>query len=272
MLSGWTTLMGAGDGDAYLATLAPSGGCPLIQEVSDVPSDYGGYVEISWLSSFYDRPPPDGVIVRYKVWRETGEPAVSFGALGAGGDRAVNRPADRYETREGEPLWELVAQVPAEAGTAYSYIVETPCGPLHEGQCRGCFVVSAHTGVLGQRYDSPVRCGYSKNNIDAPERTRAGDRFGPAEETYIRAVGPLSGGKSCRVEFAVSRTECARVDLYCITGRNVANLLDTSLDAGEYCIEGGRLAAAVRSLAPGTYFVRLSTPSASRSAKLVIIR
>ena len=272
MLSGWTTLMGAGDGDAYLATLAPSGGCPLIQEVSDVPSDDGGYVEISWLSSFYDRPPPDDAIVRYKVWRETGEPVISLGALGAGGHHAVNRPADRYQTREGEPLWELVAQVPAEAGSAYSHIVETACGPLHEGQCRGCFFVSAHTGVLGERYNSPVMCGYSENNLDAPERSRAEDRPQPAEETYIRTAGPLSGGEGCRIEFAVSRTERARVDLYSITGRNVATLLDTSLDAGEYRIEAGRLAAAVRNLAPGTYFARLSTPSASRSTKLVIIR
>jgi len=51
MVCGWTFSMGTGNGDAFLAALAPAGGCPQIQEVADVPSDDGGYVEISWLPS-----------------------------------------------------------------------------------------------------------------------------------------------------------------------------------------------------------------------------
>jgi hypothetical protein len=272
MVSGFTFSMGTGDGDAFLVALAPSGGCPQIQEIADVPSDDEGYVDITWLPSFYDNPALEGGIRRYKIWRRITEPAISLGANAAEINEIVRRPAGRYELTEQGALYKLVGQVPAVADSIYALRVQTDCGPLHARRCEGCFFVSAHTGTLGERFESPVMCGYSRDDLAAPDGAvadRHGER-GPA--AFLRTVGPSAGGSGWRIEFAVAEDGDAAVEVFSVTGRKVATLLYEFLEAGEHAVNADRTAYHLGRLAPGTYFVRLRTGSLSRSAKLVILR
>ncbi len=269
MVCGWTLSLGTGTGDAFLAALAPAGGCPHIQEVSDVPSDDGGYVEISWLPSFYDSPLLEGGTVRYKIWREVNQPVIDFGASDADEHDAARRPADRRELTEQGALWELIAQVPAIAGSVYTYVAPTRCGPINAERCRGCFIVSAHTGVLGQRFDSPVMCGYSIDNLAGPA---LGESREPGKGAFLRVKAPARAGTDCRIQFAAPGEGRARLEIFSVTGRKVATLLDDKVEAGAHSVDPERLRVALEGLAPGTYFVRLQTGSAVESVKLVIVK
>lgn len=272
MVCGWTFSMGAGNGDAFLAALAPSGGCPQIQKVSDIPSDNGVYVEISWLPSFYDNTAFDSGIRRYKIWREVNRPAITFSAPAADDHGIAHRPADRRELTEQGALWKIIGQVPAVAGSVYTYIARTDCGPAHAGPCKGCFIVSGHTGNPGEYFESPVMCGYSVDNLNAPGGHGVNGDPEAEARAYLRVVSPAGGRGGCRIDFSTPDDGRASVDIFSVTGRKAATLLDGNLEAGAHSIDPGRLPASLRHLAPGTYFVRLETASVSISAKLVIVR
>jgi hypothetical protein len=272
MVCGWTFSMGAGNGDAFLAALAPSGGCPQIQKVSDIPSDNGVYVEISWLPSFYDNTAFDSGIRRYKIWREVNRPAITFSAPAADDHGIAHRPADRRELTEQGALWKIIGQVPAVAGSVYTYIARTDCGPAHAGPCKGCFIVSGHTGNPGEYFESPVMCGYSVDNLNAPGGHGVNGDPEAEARAYLRVVSPAGGRRGCRIDFSTPDDGRASIDIFSVTGRKAATLLDGNLEAGAHSIDPGRLPASLRHLAPGTYFVRLETASVSISAKLVIVR
>jgi hypothetical protein len=272
MVCGWTFSMGTGDGDAFLAVLAPAGGCPQIQQVSDVPSDEGGYVEVSWLPSFYDNIVLEGGIKRYKIWREVNQPVIDFGATAADEPGTVHRPADRRKLTEHGGLWQLIGQVPAVAGSVYTYIAPTTCGAMNSDLCLGCFIVSAHTGALGEHFESPAMCGYAVYNLGGPGGSAANDNRQPPAEAYLRVISPPGGGAGYRIDFSAPEDGRASIELFSVTGRKVVTLLDKDLKAGAHSVEAGSLDRSLQDLAPGTYFVRLGTASVSKSAKLVIVR
>ena len=272
MVCGWTLSMGTGNGDAFLAALAPAGGCPQITEVSDVPSDDGGYVEISWLPSFYDSPALEGGIRRYKIWREAKQPLIDLGAPRADASGTVIRPADRRELTEQGDMWQLVGQVPAVAGSSYTYIAPTACGPASGARCEGCFIVSAHTGVLGERFESPVMCGFSIDNLTRPGDLRSREIPGTTGEVYLRVVSnAVPGGGPC-IEFAAPGEGHVTVDLFSVAGRRVTTLFQGPLGSGRQSIEPEKIERSIRALAPGTYFVRLQTETVSKSAKMIVLR
>ena len=272
MVCGWTFSLGTGNGDAFLAVLEPAGGCPQIQQVSDVPSDDGGYVEMSWLPSFYDNIVLEGGVKRYKIWREVNQPVIDFGTLAADESSIAHRPADRRELNEQGGLWQLIGQIPAVGGSVYTYVAPTTCGAANSDRCRGCFVVSAHTGALGERFESPAMCGYSVRNLGGPGGSAANDNRQPRAEAYLRVTSPPGGGAGYRVDFAAPEDGRASIELFSVTGRKVVTLLDKDLKAGAHSVEAERLERSLRGLAPGAYFVRFWMASVSRSAKLVIVR
>jgi len=272
MICGWTYSMGTGDGDAFLAALAPAGGCPQIQQVSDIPSDDGGYVEISWLPSFYDSPALEGGIERYKIWRKVNQPVITFGTPADEYPGAARRPADRRELTEQGPLWQMIGQVPAVAGSAYTYIAPTSCGAINAERCQGCFVVSAHTGTLGERFDSPAMCGYSMDNLGLPAGPGAPESRLVSRAAYLKVISLPGSGAGYRIDFAAPGGGRASIEIFSVTGRKVGTLLDENLMAGAHSVEPGDIERSLKGLAPGTYFVRLVTPLVSESAKLVIVR
>jgi hypothetical protein len=272
MISGWTSSMGASDGDAFLATLGASGGCPRILEVSDVPDDDGGYVNITWSPSFYDNPVFEAGIRRYKIWRRAGMPATGPTALRAGNLKAVQHPADRFESAEEGPLWELIGHAPADAGSVYTFLAETDCGPLHAGPCLGCFRISAHTGTIGGRFESPPMCGYSVINGAPPGGNGPGHGAQHPAQPELKISPAVSGRVEVRIYFAVPAPGRTELEVFDINGRKVITLLDAVLQAGGYSVGGGDVSHDLRRLAPGTYFVRLSAGSVSKSAKLVVVR
>jgi hypothetical protein len=269
MVCGWTSSMGAGDGDAFLAMLAPSDGCPIIQAVSDVPFDDGGLVEISWLASFYDNAALDGHVKRYKIWREVRQPDISFTTLDSDGGDAVSRPSDRRELTEQGGLWQLVGQAPAASGSLYTFVASTNCGLLDPGRCRGCFYISAHTGELGRYFTSPPMCGYAIDDLGAPEGTEEAPAAGAPRRLELRVAEEANGTPGRRVEFVIPDGGRVSIDVFTVTGRKALTLYDGILDAGEHSIS---VDAPLARLAPGTYFLSLMTASGSKSAKMVVLR
>jgi hypothetical protein len=272
MISGWTSSMGAGDGDAFLAALGASGWCPRILEVSDVPDDHGGYVNISWSPSFYDNPAFEAGIRRYKIWRRISVPATGPTALRASNLEAVQLPADCLESAAEGPVWELIGHAPAEAGSVYTFLTETDCGPLHAGPCLGCFRISAHTGTIGGRFESPTMCGYSLDNGAPPGTNGPGHDAQHPAQPELKISPAVSSRAEVRIYFAVPAPGRTELEVFVINGTKVIAILDAVLQPGAYSVAGGDVSGGLRRLAPGTYFVRLSAGSVSKSAKLVIVR
>ena len=272
MVSGYTFSLGTGDGDAFLVELGPSGGCPRIQEVADVPSDEGGYVRIKWLASFYDDQALEHGIERYKIWRRVKLPDISLAAAATDGREAAPQPAGMYELYETGPLWEQVGQVPAVSESIYVCDAPTYCGPMGPGRCEGCFFISAHTGSPGEYFSSPEACGTSIDNLPGAGGmpTETGDKDGRSMSLDIE--GAVGGGAGCRINFVLAEDGRASVQVFSVTGRKVATVLDSSLEAGPHSIDSGTLEAALGNIAPGAYFVRLRAASGVRDGKILVIR
>jgi C1A family cysteine protease len=243
---------------------------PVLAGVEDVPGDNGGHVRLTWHRSSYDGEGSSPEIRRYKIWRKI-RPEETL-LLGNAPLSGVPASAAKGEHGEDGPAWELVGMVPATGTCTYVFDAATPC----DGEdCLTQFYVSAHTGAVGQHFDSPVESGYSVDNLVAEGEGGESEPPGPAGQVKVTALmppQPASGVDGFIIRFDLGRADWVRLDVYDIGGRRVAAILDGSLEAGSHTAPwDGRGGGGTR-VAPGIYFVRLLTSEQACTAKLVKMR
>jgi flagellar hook assembly protein FlgD len=77
---------------------------------------------------------------------------------------------------------------------------------------------------------------------------------------------------STTLRFDLPRDQEVRVTVHDVTGRRVAVLRDGPERAGRHSLGWDGRDALGRRVAAGVYFARVSTPDASRSLKMVVLR
>ncbi|MCK9997297.1 MAG: hypothetical protein KAH56_13560, partial [Candidatus Krumholzibacteria bacterium] len=109
-----------------------------IHEITDVPADEGGFVEVSWYASTLDDPAEPDPITSYEV--------------------------QRFET-----AWEPVVTAPALGEPLYSATISTPdILTLGEPEPWSYYRILARTATPGVFYSSPSDSGYSLDNLAPP--------------------------------------------------------------------------------------------------------
>lgn len=134
---------------------------PVVQSVSDVPSDEGGIVNVTWARSFLDRS-VNRVVTEYRLFRETQ----------ASTSRA--RPA-----RAADPGWELVATVTANSSSGYSVATASHGDDVGGVHPVTNFRVEAHSSSAGTdpKWNSGVLGGWSVDNVAPPTPTGFGGSY-----------------------------------------------------------------------------------------------
>jgi hypothetical protein len=254
---------------------------PVLASIQDVPGDNGGHVRLTWKRSLYDSEGSSPLVKRYRVWRRVTEPA-SLGLDAEDSDLAgVIPPVDKrpYEHGEDGPVWEPVATVSATGQCSYTFDTQTTCDSSSGDPCWTKFYVSAHTGQVGQRFDSPVDSGYSVDNLLA--EGSEGDRAQPVPPgpddvvvatTCLGSPEPNPGAEGFVIRYDLAKSGWIELEVYDITGRSVVTLVDGHVDAGPHLARWDGRAADRSRVAPGIYFVRLMTLSEIHTAKLVLAR
>jgi hypothetical protein len=102
--------------------------------------------------------------------------------------------------------------------------------------------------------------------VGAPDGPRSG-----APAPFL-TVYPSLVEDACTIGFETPSPGRARLDLFDAWGRRVARLLDRRVGAGPERVVWRPVGSPWGRIAPGVYFVRLVTPSGSRSARLLILR
>jgi C1A family cysteine protease len=234
---------------------------PSILGVSDVAGDGGGYVRIIWRKSSYDALGSSPEICRYKIWRKRQE--VLPPLLG---NPAVGGP---FEAGLSSLPWELVGVVPATADCVYDFDAPTHGDSSASDTCWTYYYVSGHTGTVGEHFDSPVQRGYSVDNLGM---LQADDLRGRPESPMLCLQAPLPNpaGGAFTVRLEMPAEGWVTLELFDVTGRRVAVLVEDRLDRGRHVFEWSETGE--RALTPGLYFIRLVTDSAVETEKLVITR
>jgi len=281
----WTE-WAAGDLGLRLRAMA-DGSCgivpeePVLATISDVSGDDGGQVRLAWARSMYDAESATPQVKRYKVWRlRSPEPGDLLGGSGAYADYSPPAtPKGPVLHGEAGSVWELVGVVGATGQCGYAFNAPTHCDSSGSDPCWTHFFVSAHTGTVGEHFDSPVDSGYSVNDLLAQgDRDETNDPipYGPDQDAVVVTAlatpepNPAAGGFVIRYDLASA--DWHQVDVYDIAGRRVATLADGLADQGHYVARwDGRLPDGMPA-APGIYFVRLATASGCHTAKLVLVR
>lgn len=247
---------------------------PAIVEICDVPADNGGFVRLSWRKSLYDAEGASPEVQRYKIWRRRNEVLPELPIVGS--DPVPGGP---YEHGEGGPAWEVVATVGATGDCCYEFDVPTHCDSSGSDTCWTYYYVTAHTGDIGWHYDSPMDRGYSIDNLgmlhgpplrDGSE-TLPPDAVRPGR-TFLETPEPNPGDRGVVIRFELATPDWVQVEVYDITGRQVAVLSDGFLDSGSHSILWDSVAQGEPALSPGLYFVRLVTSSEIQTAKWVLVR
>ena len=94
------------------------------------------------------------------------------------------------------------------------------------------------------------------------------DRSAPGSELALRSIAPNPFTTAARIEFDLPSSTHARLAVFDLAGRRVAQLVDATLAAGRHearFTPGGELS-------PGVYLVRLEAGGAKRTARVVWMR
>jgi hypothetical protein len=167
----------------------------------------------------------------------------------------------------------VVGVVHADQSCTYTFDATTACdGP----GCMTQFYVSAHTGAVGQRYDSPPDSGYSVDNLfnvgDTDATPPPGELGTAASGATLFVPGPNPGSEGFSIRFELGTPDWVRLDIYDVSGRRVAAILDEYAEAGLHSVGWNGRSEGGPGVAPGIYFVRLLTLSQMRTAKLAVTR
>jgi hypothetical protein len=93
-----------------------------------------------------------------------------------------------------------------------------------------------------------------------------------SEDLTVFPNAPNPFGVSTGIRFAVSRDMPVRVRVFGSDGRLVRSLLDSRLTPGRHTVRWDGTDEIGESVAGGIYFVRISTPAASATGKVVFLR
>jgi len=188
--------------------------------------------------------------------------------LGAApGNSIVDGP---FEHAEDGAVWELVATVTANGSCSYSQLIPTTCDSSASNPCPNYFFISAVTGTPGQHYDSHIEVGYSMNNgagsfpvdIEIDANLALIGSF---------SVSPNPSRSELSLEFEVKEKGWVVAEMYDVLGRRVGVLLDRIYSAGihRFSLETQEIEAG---LAPGIYFVRISSSDRDITKKFILMR
>ena len=123
------------------------------------------------------------------------------------------------------------------------------------------------TAIVGQFNSSDPAAGYQLLVVDADdiEEATVANETDPSAALSLQVVNPIQGTTSVR--FTLGTPGPARVELYDMLGRQVALLVDRSVDASEQMVtlDASRLAA-------GTYVLRLSGEASAVSKTVTVVR
>jgi C1A family cysteine protease len=255
-------------------TCPGAGEAPLITGVSDLPDDGGGYVSLTWIRNATDTGGP-GATRFYRIWRRRKE-ALAPLLQTAGFDGPET--AGPYQHGIEGPAWEVIGTVDATERCSYQFTAPTHCDRTPADSCWDYFCVTAHTGLLGEHFDSPVMPGFSINNQDTFAQPGGGSVTSSQPEEPIPAhlflkspsPNPTAGGFT--VEFSLPRAEWVKLSLHDVRGREVAVILDEARGAGSHVIAWEPDAHRTGATPSGIYFLRLATPPEARTARLVFVR
>lgn len=253
------------------------GESPVIVEVDDVPGDNGGYVNLSWRRSVYDDTETIPEVGRYRVWRKRRDCLPPLPTLG----EITAEVAGPYEHGLTGAAWELIETVDATGVCCYEFNAATHCDSGGGDTCWTYFCVTAHTGQIGQHYDSSVDRGYSVDNLgmlqgggesgDGYEGRESSERDGSLKwTTRLNVPEPNPGRKDFTVSFDLAATDWIQLELYDITGRRVALLGEGYTTAGRHAMRWQEAGKGI-DLSPGLYFLRLVTSSDVHTVKLALI-
>jgi hypothetical protein len=127
----------SGSQDGYIQKIDRHGNwgypAPAIEDVSDIPGDQGGYIDLSWSASRLD-PWPSGAIDSYSIWRAISHEQATLVLKGGGStfssaadiEHDPARPLLRVEQAGGRTFyWMYISTVEASRLDGYSEVVPT---------------------------------------------------------------------------------------------------------------------------------------------------
>jgi hypothetical protein len=245
---------------------------PSITGISDVPADGGGYVTLNWARIIGDDS-ESGYIKRYRVWRKRRERPAGLLESGAYADGEIGGP---YEHGTESPAWEVVGVVAATGDCCYSFNAPTTCDLTPADTCWTYFCITAHTGAVGERFDSPVSRGYSVDNGGAPtppgeEADPSGPEIHPKVNLVLRPPEPNPSRDGFAIVFELAGSEWVEISIYDIRGRKVATVIDALIGPGAHMASWSPGSGMTRDVPPGIYFLRLATATEALTARLVLI-
>jgi hypothetical protein len=95
----------------------------------------------------------------------------------------------------------------------------------------------------------------------------------PVRATSLGLAHPNPFNPSTTIDFALAKSEGARLDVYTIDGRHVRNLIDRDLNVGPHQAIWNGTDQAGRTVGSGTYFYRLTTASGfSEAGRMVLVK
>jgi len=248
---------------------------PTITNVGDVPSDRGGYVELTWIRSSDDDQAVSQRVRKYEIWRKRNGVLPNLQTLGSGTGPQVG---GSYEYGPDGAAWEVIGTVAAAGQASYRFVAPTNGDASADDTCWTYFYVTATTGWMGARFDSPVVRGFSVDNqggLNSPQDDLDPDDAGPdatSSRVVLAAPQPNPSSESFLLRFELPRPDDAYLAIYDVAGRRIAVLANGSLTAGHHTERWTPGQDGALRQAPGLYFARLVTGSEVRTVKLVLAR
>jgi len=256
-------------------------------------SGMGGDILYRWGNPQNYRAGDEGDRVFFVVhganWIDTGLPGAGHVLLFNNGDRPggandyssvveIDTPVNgyTYHRQPGEPFGPAAPSwVYSNPGSFYSghysgawrlpngntLITAAMSGDIFEVTEGGATVWNYHTNPLARAPRYRMSAGSVEPAGGAPRAGR-----------LLRPVHPNPFGRLTRVPFALERPGRARLEIFDMTGRRAATLIDADLPAGEHDAEWDGRDEGGRNAAAGTYLVRLHVGSTVEAERLVVLR
>ena len=218
-------------------------------DFADAPAPPHGFAVASWLES--ER-------ALLTDWREPSEDGAAW-TLEFRTDQVGQPFVIQFELDAELPVgWQLLAI--SEDGHDVVDLMET--GALH-----------GHVGATATRRLWTIAAGLPEFVDEARQEIR--DDVDAAVRAFAFTPpfpNPMRGGRGTTFELRVPETTSARVDVYDVTGRHVATLLDGALVRGAHRVAWNGADAGGRRSASGVYFVQVRAGEFSRREKVVLVR
>jgi hypothetical protein len=171
----------------------------------------------------------------------------------------------------------VIGAVPATGDLLYEVTAPTECDAGGSDTCWTYFCVTAHTGFMGEHFDSAVKRGYSVDNGGMAQPPGADDdRYDASQaddrSVVLRTPTPNPAGRSFLIEFELAATGEVDLAVYDVRGRRKADLAGGILDPGLHAVRWDPGSARSPEVPPGLYFIRLAAARQLHTAKVVLIK